>query len=123
MHWGSDWTTNQWSKTHAEKSIDGSTLADAFHIYGLYWDNKVLYTYLDDDSNRVLQVNHTDISYWQRAQITNRANPWQYSPNKCAPFDRDFFLIINLAIGGTNGYFADGVASKPWSDQSERASA
>ena len=31
-------------------------------------------------------------------------------------------MIINLAVGGTNGYFPDGVAAKPWSDRSTRAS-
>ena len=50
-------------------------------------------------------------------------NPWQYSPNKCAPFDRQFYLILNVAVGGTIGYFQDGVANKPWSDKSSRPSA
>ena len=54
--------------------------------------------------------------------ITNRANPWQYSKNKNAPFDKPFYIIINLAVGGTVGYFKDGVASKPWADNSQRAS-
>lgn len=98
-------------------------MGDDFHTYGLYWDNKQLYTYIDDDSKKVLQVNHSDISYWQKSGITDRENPWQYSPNKCAPFDTEFFLIINLAVGGTNGYFPDGVQGKPWSDRSERAAA
>lgn len=31
-------------------------------------------------------------------------------------------MIINLAVGGTAGYFKDGVAGKPWSDMSQRAS-
>ena len=31
-------------------------------------------------------------------------------------------MIINLAVGGTAGYFPDGVAAKPWSDFSQRAS-
>lgn len=54
--------------------------------------------------------------------MSGRDNPWETSPNKNAPFDKPFYLIINLAVGGTNGYFRDGVASKPWSDQSQRAS-
>jgi len=32
-------------------------------------------------------------------------------------------LIINLAVGGTIGYFPDGLGGKPWSDSSPRASA
>lgn len=118
LHWGPDWTKNQFDKTHAEYTHPSGTLGDDFHVYGLYWDNKQLYTYIDDDSKRVLQVNHSDISYWQKSGITGRDNPWQYSPNKCAPFDAEFYLIINLAVGGTNGYFPDGVGGKPWSDRS-----
>jgi beta-glucanase (GH16 family) len=118
MHWGPDFFTNQYAKTHAEYKLASGLLSDDFHTYGLYWDDKQIYTYIDSESNKVLQVNHSDISYWDRSKITNRENPWQYSPNKCAPFDTEFYLIINLAVGGTNGYFPDGVAGKPWSDHS-----
>lgn len=123
MHWGPDWSKNMFTKTHAIYNHKSGSLADDFHTYGLYWDSKQLYTYIDNDANRVLQVNHTDMSYWQRSGVTNRDNPWLYSKNKCAPFDTEFYLIINLAVGGTAGYFPDGVAGKPWSDKSERSSA
>ena len=29
-------------------------------------------------------------------------------------------LMLNVAVGGTIGYFADGIANKPWSDSSNR---
>ena len=122
MHWGPDFFTNQYAKTHAEKTASSGTFADDFHTFGLYWDDKVIYTYLDSDSNKVLSVDHSSQSYWDRSGISNRSNPWQYSKNKNAPFDRKFYLILNLAVGGTNGYFKDGVAAKPWSDTSQRAS-
>jgi len=32
-------------------------------------------------------------------------NPWALSPNPNAPFDQDFYLILNVAVGGTSGYF------------------
>jgi hypothetical protein len=44
------------------------------------------------------------------------ANPWA-SGSKMAPFDKEFYLILNIAVGGTNGFFPDGVANpggKPW---------
>jgi beta-glucanase (GH16 family) len=123
LHWGSDWTTNQFWRTRAEYTIPNGTLADDFHTYGLYWDDKVIYTYLDNDTNRVLFVNHSQMSYWERGEFKGRSNPWQYSPNKNAPFDSEFYLILNVAVGGTIGYFADGVANKPWKDSSSRASA
>jgi hypothetical protein len=43
------------------------------------------------------------------------ANPWVNEPN-AAPFNREFHLIMNLAVGGTNAYFPDGVGGKPWSN-------
>lgn len=123
LHWGSDFFTNQWKKTHAEYSLPGGkSFADDFHTFGLYWDSKTLYTYVDNDTNRVLVVDHSNTSYWERSGITDRENPWQYSKNKNAPFDTEFYLIINLAVGGTAGYFKDGIAAKPWSDNSQRAS-
>ena len=123
LHWGPDWSKNQYAKTHAEYSLNSGTFNDAFHTFGLYWDDKVLYTYLDNDSNRVLQVDHSAQSYWDKSGIKDMSNPWQYSKNKCAPFDTEFYLILNLAVGGVNGYFPDGVGGKPWSDSSSRAAA
>jgi len=38
-----------------------------------------------------------------------------------APFNQEFFLIIDLAVGGTSGWFPDGVGNKPWHDGSTTA--
>jgi len=60
MHWGPDWSRNQYMKTHAEYTLPGGkTFADDFHTFGLYWDDKIIYTYLDNDTNRILSVNHS----------------------------------------------------------------
>jgi hypothetical protein len=32
-----------------------------------------------------------------------------------------FYLIINLAVGGTSGWFPDGKGGKPWYDESQNA--
>jgi len=49
-------------------------------------------------------------------------NPWRHSnATNQAPFDQEFYLIMNVAVGGTNGYFPDGQGGKPWSDTSEHA--
>ena len=42
-------------------------------------------------------------------------NPWRGEPNS-APFNREFHLIMNVAVGGTNAYFPDGVGGKTWSN-------
>lgn len=38
-----------------------------------------------------------------------------------APFDQEFFLILDLAAGGTSGWFPDNVGGKPWFDNSNTA--
>jgi hypothetical protein len=43
-------------------------------------------------------------------------NVWASRPN-AAPFDQHYYLILNLAVGGTTGYFEDG-GNKPWSNDS-----
>lgn len=30
-----------------------------------------------------------------------------------------FYLIMDLAVGGTNGWFPDNIGNKPWLDQSQ----
>ena len=42
-----------------------------------------------------------------------------------APFDSEFYLILNVAVGGINGYFPDNSVnagySKPWDNNSNQA--
>lgn len=51
-------------------------------------------------------------------------NPWR-DATKMAPFDKEFYFIFNLAVGGTNGYFNDAFrnegAKKPWPNNSPEA--
>lgn len=47
-------------------------------------------------------------------------DPWP-SDSRNAPFDQNFYLILNVAVGGTNGYFPDGKGNKPWGDASDTA--
>lgn len=115
LHWGPDYSNNRYSLTHAVYN-NPTTLTDAFHTYGLYWDNTGLYTYFDNPNNKVLNVNFTSESFWQRGNFpANFNNPWAGRSN-AAPFDQEFYFTMNLAVGGTNGYFPDGIGGKPWSD-------
>jgi hypothetical protein len=64
LHWGPSWDANKFEKTHAEYKLPTGTLHDDFHVYGLYWDENGLYTYLDNDSNKVLNVDFKTQSMW-----------------------------------------------------------
>ncbi|KAJ8090342.1 hypothetical protein PM082_018938 [Marasmius tenuissimus] len=46
------------------------------------------------------------------SDVINLQNPWT-NGTKAAPFDQRFYLILNVAVGGTNGWFPDG-SEKPW---------
>lgn len=81
-------------------------------MYGLIWNETCIGTYLDKEENTVLGVQINE-SFWKFGGW-NAAwnNPWQGQGNN-APFDNEMYLIINLAVGGTNSYFPDGFG-KPW---------
>lgn len=115
LHWGPDFFQNRYKMTHQQYDLPSGTFNDDFHIFGLHWTEDRIYTYLDDDSNKVLDVNITE-SFWDKGQFPSSTNnPWN-NRSKSAPFDQEFYLVMNVAVGGTADYFADGVAGKPWSN-------
>lgn len=110
LHWGLDYTTNKFEMTHKEYK-HSSSLNDDFHIYGLYWDENRLYTYFDSQTNIVLDVDMKSQSFFQKGNFgPTYDNPWVGETNN-APFNREFYLVINLAVGGTANYFQDGVGN------------
>lgn len=36
-------------------------------------------------------------------------DPWSRTGLPNTPFDQEFYLILDVAVGGTNGYFEDGI--------------
>ena len=95
--------------------------------YGLEWTPTHLYTYID---TRLMQVLYTDFKtpFWRRGDFpvsdtngTAFVDPWSQTGNPATPFDEPFYLILNVAVGGTNGWFEDGKAGKPWVDASPTA--
>ena len=115
LHWGVTYQTDFYTKTHAEKK--GVDLSADFHVYGLIWNETYIGTYFDNETNVVLDYPITK-SFWSQTGLPSPPwdNPWVSGGND-APFDQQFYLVINLACGGTGGYFPDG-NGKPWSDTS-----
>jgi len=65
----------------------------------------------------VLKVPFTQ-DFFSRGQFpAGTDNPWA-GRGKGAPFDQEFYLIFNVAVGGVSGYFPDGQGGKPWNDKS-----
>ncbi|KAF9292955.1 hypothetical protein BGZ74_011911, partial [Mortierella antarctica] len=117
LHWGPSYEYNRFQMTHAEHILPhGRSFADEFHVFTLDWTPEGLKTYVDDDL--LLDVPFNNM--FKKGKFPAwMDNPWEGSDT--APFDQEFYLIMNVAVGGTAGYFPDGVGNKPWSDKSEHA--
>ena len=118
LHWGPTWNENAFNKTH--KVLKGDDLTADFHTYGLIWNETYIGTYFDTESNVVLSVPINE-SFWQLGGWPSPPwmNPWNGEPNN-APFNQQFYLLINLAVGGTTGYFPDGFG-KPYNNSDPHA--
>ncbi|KAN0096478.1 glycoside hydrolase family 16 protein [Hyaloscypha variabilis] len=130
LHWAPVPAADAFWRTQGKHNIRRTDYSESFRTYGLEWSEKYLFTYID---NRLLQVFFINFQtrydgMWDRgnfgAAIVNHSalhDPWSQTGQRNTPFDQDFYLILNVAVGGTNGYFPDGVDSKPWGDQSYTA--
>ncbi|KAL2690608.1 concanavalin A-like lectin/glucanase domain-containing protein, partial [Phyllosticta citricarpa] len=126
LHWGPGSDYDGYSKTTGGKVALHSQYGDKFHTFGLEWTEKYLFTYID---SRLLQVLYMkfDKPLWDQGHFpiadangTRLTNPWA-NGGLNAPFDQEFYLVLNVAVGGTNGWFPDGKSSKPWIDNSPTA--
>lgn len=85
-HYGGKWPLNTYSGTgYAFK--DGTTIED-YHLYSMEWDPDEIRYYVDNELVYTL-------TGWYS---TNAAGE---KPNETAPFDSDFYIILNMAVGGT----------------------
>jgi beta-glucanase (GH16 family) len=127
LHWGPSISLDSWWRTNVKRQALHTTYSAGFNTFGLEWSQKYLFTYVN---SRLLQVLYTnfDQPMFQRGgypQITSNgsrvADPWSFTGRANTPFDTPFYLILNVAVGGINGWFADGQSGKPWVDSSTRA--
>ncbi|KAJ3257084.1 hypothetical protein HK103_004912 [Boothiomyces macroporosus] len=118
LHWGPDYFHNGYKLTHQTYTLPNGTFADDFHVFGLQWNSTNIVTYVDDPSNVVLSVDTKNM--FQKGNFGNVANPWP-ATHPSAPFDQEFYLIMNVAVGGMSDFFpADG--TRPWSATTQTAS-
>jgi len=120
LHWGPHWPENGFPFTTKSYPTSGGTWADAYHIYSVEWTPERIQTYVD--GSLVVTFNTSDTTFWNKGgwQNTKFDNPWANRPVN-APFDQPFYLVMNVAVGGTGGFFADGYPGKPWSNTSPNA--
>ncbi|XP_065350575.1 beta-1,3-glucan-binding protein-like [Cloeon dipterum] len=122
MHWGPDPSFNRWYLTHWERNTEpGNGYNNDFHLYQVEWTPD--YIKFSVDNVELGTIAPPAGGFYELGGFANEGvgNPWGAS--KMAPFDQEFYLILNVAVGGTN-YFPDGIANpggKPWSNTSPTA--
>ncbi|XP_070574553.1 beta-1,3-glucan-binding protein-like [Ptychodera flava] len=128
MHWGPYYPHNGWRKTHATRHATTGTYASQFHTYAVEWSSKNIRFFVDGEE--ILFVDPGDNGFWEYGDFNTNLpfadNPWREG-TKMAPFDEEFYIILNVAVGGTTGYFGDDLQNypvncpKPWSNNSPHA--
>ncbi|KAA1470751.1 glycoside hydrolase family 16 protein [Dentipellis sp. KUC8613] len=122
LNWGPLTWLNGVSKTFGWWNLRRSSYDKDFHTYALEWSDKFLRIYVDSRLTHMLELTF-NIPFFERGDfptaVSNASqeiileNPWQGAGN-AAPFDQPFYLIMNVAVGGTNGWWPDDVGNKPW---------
>ncbi|PVD21155.1 hypothetical protein C0Q70_19322 [Pomacea canaliculata] len=121
LHWGTAWDHNNYGLTHGEVRKSSGGFQGDFHTWKLDWTHDHIVTSVD--GQEVLRVTPPGGGFTELGHVSG--SPWPGN-SKMAPFDQDFFLILNVAVGGTNGYFPDGWnygVAKPWPNNSPHANA
>ena len=99
IHYGNPWPNNTY-RTQEYKFPAGTSTED-WHVYSVEWENDAIRWYVDG------RLYHEE-SNWM-ADL----NPYfPDTPETAFPFDQEFYLILNLAVGGTFDGI-DGVAADP----------
>jgi len=131
LHWGAvPGLMDQYWRTWGLSANKLHGYNEEFHTYALEWTDKYITTYIDNRVSTNMLVDFTQ-SFWTRGQFPQYwqngttpqkiNNPWFSSESNAAPFDQSFYLILDLAVGGTNGFFPDNIGGKPWLDSSPTA--
>ncbi|KAF8954790.1 concanavalin A-like lectin/glucanase domain-containing protein [Flammula alnicola] len=85
-------------------SLKCTLFAAGFHTYTLEWTDDFVRFAVDSRMHR------------GKGSKTGGGVGPVWGRGRAAPFDQSFYLIIDLAAGGTSGWFPDNKGRKPWFD-------
>jgi len=85
LHFGGQYPDN--AKTGSSAYADGSDFSQDYHLYSIEWDPKEIRWYCDNNLYK-----STDV-WWTGSKEDNGTFP--------APFDQRFYILLNVAVGGT----------------------
>ena len=149
VHWGPAFghdayplTTSTFVHPHSGNGLSKPCrFSSEFHTFGMVWSPDNMTFFVDDTVTMVVDLSSpTQGTFWERGQRSNFwkdkssgntlnlnenkgyfRNPWRGGTDH-APFDQEFYIVINLAVGGISGglsesaYWPDGRGGKPWSN-------
>ncbi|PPQ75059.1 hypothetical protein CVT26_012061, partial [Gymnopilus dilepis] len=117
-------------------SMKRSSFSSSFHVYTFEWTENFIRVSVDSKLHAMLtsetKPGHKKNSYWAKAGFPETArngtdgqgelvvvqDPYEVAgATRAAPFDQKFYLIVDVAAGGTSGWFPDNKGGKPWFDQ------
>ena len=114
LHWGPSSGSDAYWRTTEGKALRRTDYTKKFHTFGLEWSEKYLYTYIDSRLVQVLfySFDMQQQNMWTRGNFSSYTengtfleNPWQNTTSMSAPFDQEFYLILNVAVGSRNGWY------------------
>ncbi|KAF2446948.1 glycoside hydrolase family 16 protein [Karstenula rhodostoma CBS 690.94] len=126
LHFGPKVELDAWWRNNVKSTASRETFSDRFHKFGVEWTDKYIFTYID---TRLFQVAYTHFKqpFWTYGNFptadsngTRYINPWEYGSH-ATPFDQDFYLVLKVGVGSTNGWFEDNRSGKPWLDRDYNA--
>jgi hypothetical protein len=125
LNWGPTTWIHGVYKTFGWWRTKWSRYDKGYHTYVLEWTEDFIRMYVDKRLHHMLDL-RLNIPFFDRGDfppvVQNGSesivlkNPW-VNGTKAAPFDQLFYLILDVGVGGTNGWFPDG-HEKPWLDGS-----
>ncbi|KAJ7909649.1 glycoside hydrolase family 16 protein [Mycena leptocephala] len=126
LNWGPTPQLNGVGKSYSWWADKRVPFSDGFHTYTMEWTEGWLRISVDSRLHTLLDMQFNE-PFWKRGQFPQTVtgtdgrqqalqDPWQ-NGTSTTPFDQDFYLIMNVAVGGTNGWFPDGQGDKPWLNQ------
>lgn len=127
VHFGTSQATDQAYRYRTLSTLWRKFWNQDFYTFGLEWDETGLYTWRESRAHKVLVYKFNEptiqrmplVNYQNSGVMLPGPNPWSMSNSNAAPFDQEFFLALQVAVGGTNGYFAE--FGQPWSNGNPNA--
>lgn len=91
LHYGMAWP--KWS-AHGEAYPSSDSFTDDFHVYALEWEADEIRWYVDGEHYQTQRSSDWYSYTWQGQDVGFTA------PSPQAPYDQEFHLLMNLAVGG-----------------------